>query len=147
MRSIIVALWSIVVLTISCTNSVPSPIIAGKDSCTECKMGIIDTRYAGEVITNKGKIYKFDDIGCMLSFLQSKNQPENKYQKILISEYLNPKNWLEVKDAIFVQSNEIHSPMNFNFAAFADMTSLNTFFDTKEKQTYNWSQVKELIKL
>ena len=31
----------------------------------------MDPKFGGEVITKKGKIYKFDDLHCMVSFLKS----------------------------------------------------------------------------
>ncbi len=33
-------------------------------------MSIIEEQYATEVIAKDGTVYKFDDIGCMIKFLQ-----------------------------------------------------------------------------
>ena len=57
------------VLISSCSSG-PEPLYYKKDSCAFCKMQLIDTKFGAELITEKGKIYKFDDIGCMLDFEQ-----------------------------------------------------------------------------
>ena len=55
-----VAIAFMLYLFMSC-NTKPEPFAIGKDNCSFCKMGIIDPRFGGEMITKKGKIYKFDD--------------------------------------------------------------------------------------
>lgn len=128
-----------------CTHTEPSPILSGKDDCYACKMGIVDLRYGAELISNKGKIFKFDDIGCLIYFLNDQNIQEDKCQRILVADYLNPKNWLDTKDALFVKANDIHSPMNFNYAAFSENSKINSLFENKEKQVISWMELKEII--
>lgn len=49
----------------SCSPKGPEKINFGKDQCELCKMGIEDPKFATELITEKGRIYKFDDLNCM----------------------------------------------------------------------------------
>ena len=46
----------------------PEPLVFGKDACYTCKMTLVDSKYGAELVTQKGKIYKFDDLNCMLNF-------------------------------------------------------------------------------
>src|ERR1041385_7242913 len=58
------------ILLCSCTTKT-QPIQAGKDNCDYCRMTISDVRFGAEIITAKGKAYKFDDMHCFLSFLRA----------------------------------------------------------------------------
>ncbi len=44
--------------TMGC-NTEPQPIKIGEDACSFCKMSIADNRYGAEIITKKGKVFKF----------------------------------------------------------------------------------------
>jgi copper chaperone NosL len=55
------------VLFSSCSSSGPEKINLNKDDCHNCKMSISDKRFACEIVTEKGRAYKFDDITCLMS--------------------------------------------------------------------------------
>ena len=49
-------------------------------------MGIVDPKYGGEVVTKKSKVYKFDDLVCMVRFLQSGTLKETEIaQKVILN--------------------------------------------------------------
>ena len=48
----------------------PQPIQFGTDNCDNCKMTLVDRHYGCEIVTKKGKAYKFDDLNCMMAFLK-----------------------------------------------------------------------------
>ncbi|MGB5288980.1 MAG: hypothetical protein WBN42_10875, partial [Ignavibacteriaceae bacterium] len=56
-----VFLLPLLFLLASC-GSKPEPINYGKDECEFCRMQISDNRYGAELVTDKGKVYKFDSI-------------------------------------------------------------------------------------
>ena len=58
-----------------------SEIRYGEEVCDHCHMVIIDSRYGSELLTDKGKAYKFDAIECLIRF-----KKEN--QSILIQTLL-----------------------------------------------------------
>ena len=49
----------------------PTPLDPAIDACAQCKMSVKDSGYAAEVIVADGRIYKFDDIGCLLNYLSA----------------------------------------------------------------------------
>lgn len=61
----------ILAMFLSSCSTKPEPFNYGKDNCYFCKMGIVDPKYGGEVITKKGKVFKFDDLICMARFLKA----------------------------------------------------------------------------
>jgi copper chaperone NosL len=67
----------IALLFISCSK-VPEKINYGEDHCMNCEMTIMDKRYGAEIVTVKGKVYKFDSVECLVEFLkQGKVSTEN----------------------------------------------------------------------
>src|SRR5690606_30570495 len=48
----------------------------GFDSCTHCKMTIADNRYGAELVTQKGKVYKFDAVECLTAYEESDSEED-----------------------------------------------------------------------
>jgi copper chaperone NosL len=115
------ALTSAAVFTMICCSSCstgPQPIQFGKDACDFCKMTIFDQRFGGEVITNKGKVYKFDDLHCLSSFLRSPDSRKTDLAGIYLLEYATPAKFVQASASFLLQSSDLHSPMGSNTAAF-----------------------------
>ena len=68
----------IALLVFSC-NSSPQPIDYGNDGCHFCKMTIVDKVHAAEIVTKKGKVYKFDATECMVNFIETFDTSEIKH--------------------------------------------------------------------
>src|SRR4051812_44182655 len=108
----------IAVLTLfSCKRSYEQ-IDLGKDGCAHCKMTIIDARYSAEIVTKKGKVFKFDDVACMKQYIKENNLPEAELL-LFVADYSNPQSIIDCRKAIYLQSEKFSSPMNGNFAVFA----------------------------
>jgi len=100
---------------ISCSPVGPEPIKINADHCDNCKMMISDIHFASELITDKGRIYKFDDVICMLQYMDNH---EFQYKSILVSDYNSPNELHEATKLCFVKSGKFKSPMGGNVAAF-----------------------------
>ncbi|HEY3387683.1 MAG TPA: hypothetical protein VGK46_14315, partial [Saprospiraceae bacterium] len=57
-------------MIIACSQD-PEPLRYGKDTCYTCKMTLMDKKFGAELVTAKGKVYKFDDVNCMVNFINS----------------------------------------------------------------------------
>jgi copper chaperone NosL len=108
----------VALLFMAACNPKAEKITVGKDNCAECKMTIIDPKFGGELVTKKGKVYKFDDTHCVAVFLERRGVELNDIQKTLFVNYDNPAEFVEVKHAEFVVSSQFKSPMAGNAAAF-----------------------------
>ena len=111
-------LLSIFTILIGCQADGPSEINFGKDQCDHCRMTIEEKGYATELMTNKGRAYKFDDIDCMNKFVQS-NTDKSKDAKTYVIDFKTAE-FLETDKAIFIQGGEIKSPMGGNTQAYAN---------------------------
>jgi len=107
----------------SCSTE-PVPIRIGKDNCDFCKMTITDKRFGAEVVTQKSKIYKFDDEHCVIQFLKAGTVASEDVAGVYFVDFTSPNTLIDAKKAFFLQSPEFKSPMNGNIAAFSHEDSL-----------------------
>ncbi|MFC3414331.1 nitrous oxide reductase accessory protein NosL [Algoriphagus hitonicola] len=85
----ILSLISFVALLASCSAD-PRSINYGEDACHHCKMKLMDPKFGAELVTEKGKIYIFDDLNCMVDYLHSEEGQKQSFKHILVTDYLNP---------------------------------------------------------
>ena len=102
----------------ACTTN-PEPFAFGKDVCEDCKMTIMEPRFGAEIITTKGRIFKFDDVHCVDNYIQKGKIKEAEIKQTLFIDYNKENSFVDGATAFFVTSPQIKSPMNSNSAAFA----------------------------
>jgi copper chaperone NosL len=136
---------SLLVFFTSCSTK-PEPFNYGKDVCYTCKMTIVDPKFGGEVITKKGKVYKFDDMICMVRFLKSGTLAESEISQNVVTDFQNQKNFLDAKNSFFYLSPELNSPMGGNAAAFSSQQEAEKYKGQKEGSTTNWSDLYSKFK-
>lgn len=95
-------------------NSSHTPIVIKPKEyqCSECSMDIEALEYSAQIITPKGDTYFFDDIGCVVLWLQNHTI---KTQKIM-TKTLDTGNWIDVDKAWYTRTAA--SPMGYGFAAY-----------------------------
>lgn len=91
----------------SCTKKEVEPFDYGHDSCSHCKMTITDKRFGGELVSSKGKVYKFDSLECLNEYM---NLHSDDY-KIYVVDSENAGNLIEADKAQFEIRSELRSPM------------------------------------
>lgn len=126
----------------SCSTIEPELIGLNKDVCDFCKMTISDGRYACEMITNKGRVYKFDDLGCLLAYKKENKKRQCKY--IFINDYDQNKEMVSAENAFYVESAHLNSPMGGNCAAFKDSVKANKLAKQFAVKVSNWSAINGL---
>jgi copper chaperone NosL len=117
-KTVSVALALFAVILLSGCNPKPEKIAFGKDNCAECKMIIVDPKFGGEILTKKGKVYKFDDTHCIAVFLERRGVELSNIHQTLFVDYNNSDEFVKVKSAEFVVSTQLKSPMGGKAAAF-----------------------------
>ena len=123
----------------SCTSK-PEPINFGKEACAECKMTIMDSRFACELVTNKGKAMKFDDLHCMVSFIRINNLDEKTFQFLVVDDYNNGSQFLDIKNAYFLKSAFFKSPMRGDVGAFKSKSEVQA--PPTDARTLTWQDMK-----
>jgi copper chaperone NosL len=114
----------------------------GKEACSHCKMTIVDPQFAAEMITGKGKVYKFDDALCMKQFALD-YETISKNAHFYIAEYTNGKEeFLDATQAIFLRSDFFRSPMSGNCAAFSTHEQSKHWADSLMIEPITWNNIK-----
>ena len=129
---------ALVLLFLSCEVS-PQAIDYGKDGCYFCKMTIVDKIHAAEIVTKKGKIYKFDATECMVNFIKTFDVSEVKFY--LTNSYLEPENLIDATKVTFLISNNIPSPMGAYITGFKNKADAEKIKAEKDGTLYNWEEL------
>jgi copper chaperone NosL len=114
--SVALAFLGVIFFAVGCSTK-SEKIIFGQDSCAECKMTIMNPRFGAEIVTKKGRVYKFDDSHCVAAFLERRGVEMKNISQTLFLDY-NTGEFIKVKAAEFVVSSQLKSPMGGNAAAF-----------------------------
>ena len=129
----------ITVILGSC-NAGPEPLHIGKDNCYVCKMTISDPRYAAEAITPKGKVYKFDDVHCLLSFINTAGI-DKKPLNIYLVDFAGHHEFIQVNKTLLLKGGQIHAPMNGDVIAFSDKDSMHIASVQLQASSVNWEHL------
>jgi copper chaperone NosL len=127
----------------ACSPSGPREIALTTDACDYCRMTISDVRFAGQVITAKGKIHAFDSIDCLASFVLANGQLADA--DIWVADYNNPGRWVAGEKAVYVLSEKTRVPMGISvvsFAADADPAAIERDFGAAP---IRWADVLKLV--
>ena len=129
------------VALLSSCSAQPEPFKYGTDVCYTCKMGIVDPKFGSEIITGKGKVYKFDDVICMNRFLKSGTLEEKDIKKTLVINFEKENEFLDIHKSFFVVGPEINSPMNSHAAGFSTKEAAEKFNTRKLGLILTWQEL------
>lgn len=128
----------------SCTVK-PEAFVIGKDVCYDCKMTIMDPKFGAEIITKKGKIYKFDDAHCIAHFLKEDNVKAADIAQTVFIDHEIETNFLDVKSVFFVVSPQLKSPMNSNAAAFSNKRTAEQIATQTSGKIKDWQTLLKTL--
>ncbi|MBK9098084.1 MAG: nitrous oxide reductase accessory protein NosL [bacterium] len=147
LTSILLLLFLLILLFTSFgCKSGPEPINYGQDECEFCRMQISDNRYGSEIITDKGKVFKFDEAGCMIEYAMVKNLIGDANQKFLVTDFAVPETFIDANSAFYVHNENFRSPMGLNVMAFDSEISRQKIVAENNGHILNWVDVIELVK-
>ncbi|MBL7958853.1 nitrous oxide reductase accessory protein NosL [bacterium] len=127
---------------VSCQNN-PEAIDYGHDDCAHCRMVISDRKFGAELITQKGKIYKFDSIECMASYYRHTEFTD--VQSLWTIDFSNPVMWVKADGAYYLQSKNLPSPMGMFLSSFANRETAEAMRSQMEGNLLNWQEVMSLV--
>lgn len=129
-------LTSLVLLN-SCDTK-PQPFAYGKDGCDFCKMTIMDPAFGGELITKKGKTYKFDDLHCLIGYLKMGELKKEDLAQTLALDHSKQNKFLNATTALYIVAEALHSPMGSNAVALASAEEASAANKIIKGQIINW---------
>lgn len=133
----------ICLMTISCKPKA-EPIAYGADSCHYCKMTIVSKQFASELVTQKGRVYKFDAIECMVHQLAEDTVTQNSL--FLIHDYLSESDdFIDAVSAYYVISEDIQSPMGAHLSGFKNLQQAKQFKEKHGGEIFTWKELQTKI--
>jgi copper chaperone NosL len=126
-------------LLISCGSKEAQPIKVNVDNCDFCGMSIADGKYAAEVITEKGRAYKFDDILCMMNYC--KENSNTKMGAYFVSDFTQDNTLISAETAFFLSGGTIQSPMRGGIIALSNQADASAFAIKLEAEPITWKAI------
>jgi len=126
-------------------NPKAEKINLGKDQCAECKMTIVDPKFGAEIVTKKGKAYKFDDTHCIAAFLERRDVELSNIYHVFFVDYNGNNELVDVDSAEFVVSSRLKSPMG-GAAAFRNLAEAKKkSAEIEGSRVTNWATLYNIL--
>jgi len=146
-KQLVPALVALALFVASCSTE-PEPFAYGKDVCDDCKMTIVEPGFGAQIITKKGRVFKFDDAHCAAQFLKAGKVKEEEISKTVFVNYADGKTFLDANSLFFAVSPKFKSPMNSNAAAFeSQQAAEQKILELKEKdaEVKDWKTLRSVL--
>jgi nitrous oxidase accessory protein len=129
------------VFLLACARG-PRPVRPGADTCAYCLMGLATERFSAEIVERTGRIRTFDSIECLARYLAEDST--HTVRSAWVTDYESPPRLLDVRDAYFVRSDGIGSPMGLGFAALASAGARDALIERAGGTSLDWTQVRTI---
>lgn len=136
-QTIIVGIF---LLAMASCNIGPQPIDYGTDGCHFCSMTIVDRQHAAQIVTKKGKAFKFDAAECMMNHLKEINNSD--VALFLVNDYNAPGELIDATKATYLISKGIPSPMGEFLSAFTSKEDAQTAKEQHEGDLFTWNELQ-----
>lgn len=120
-------------------NIAPEPIDYGSDACHFCSMTIVDQQHAAQIVTEKGKVFKFDATECMLNHV--KEVDNTTIALFLVNDYNAPGELIDATQATFLKSRGIPSPMGEFLTAFGNRKGVEKAKSEHGGELFTWPEL------
>ena len=112
-----------------------------REICARCAMAVSDRNYSAQVRGGrkgkKSKVYKFDDVGCAVIWLDKQNWQDDPRTEIWVNEH-NSGEWIDARKAWYVQMK--NTPMDYGLGAQTEKVDGALSFEEAKKHIYEVEQ-------
>lgn len=144
MRLQVVFLTLIILLAsslLSCGQAQPS-IDFDHSECSHCRMNVVDRQYGAAIVTLKGRQYAFDDVACMVAYVNAGTVAEAQVAAWYVCDHAHQGVLIDATTAFYAQGNGFRSPMRGDAAAFVNAADRDVALKTKEGEAMDWKQIR-----
>jgi copper chaperone NosL len=107
---------------------------------------ITDQRYGAEIVTNKGKIFKYDAIECLAASYIKVDIQYKDIHSLWVVDFGQPQKLIEAESTVYLRSKDLHSPMGLNISAFSSKEMAEKVEQLYIGEILSWEQVKKMVK-
>ncbi|UII56165.1 nitrous oxide reductase accessory protein NosL [Cytobacillus spongiae] len=114
------------------------------DVCEICNMSLANQNFVTEIISKDGDVYKFDDIGCMVEFIEKEERiTEEEIAKQYVRD-METGSWIELEQAYHVYHPDFWTPMANGVVTFESEERARQYLETEGKgELYNYEKLKQ----
>ena len=127
------------ILLSACTVE-PREVHYGEDACEHCKMIVVNQQYAAELVSDKGKVFIFDSIECLISYQTFYS--DVAFAHTMVTPISTPGELRNASECMFLRTEALPSPMGaYLSAVLPERAEL-----LKEKynaELYTWEELNE----
>jgi copper chaperone NosL len=105
-------------------------------------MAIVDRRFGCELITKKGKVYKFDATECLIHFIAREEVSISETSMLFTNTLDKPGELLQVEHCYFLQSENMPSPMGMFINPFHEKNLAMKYKKSQSGTVYQWDELK-----
>ncbi|MFF5996641.1 nitrous oxide reductase accessory protein NosL [Lysinibacillus sp. KU-BSD001] len=135
-----------VLLLVGCSEKAyePKEVNPETDICKVCNMSIAHEDYAAQLVFKNGDYEMFDDIGCLMEFLEGTEESE---VGAMFMKDMTDNEWVDVKTATYIYSKDYWTPMNYGVLAFKTKEEAEQYMASEgdgellafdDLKTFNW---------
>jgi copper chaperone NosL len=129
-----------------CSNKGPVEIHYGQDQCEYCNMNIVDKSFGSQLVTNKGKAFKFDSIECLAAFEQTAESDLTMNGSSWVTDFKNPGKFIKIDSAKLIFNEAHSSPMGVGLLGFSSESDADNYLSENGGQKMKWADVLSLVK-
>ena len=115
----------------------PGKVRWDREVCARCVMAISDPHYSAQIrggpAGKKTKLYKFDDIGCAIIWLDDQPWKSDPRTEIWVNDFRNGK-WIDARKANYITGKT--TPMDYGLGAQADPAAQALNFEQARAHVY-----------
>lgn len=121
----------------------PKPIEYGSDACDYCRMTIVEATHGAEMVTKKGKVYKYDAIECLVQHKREFKADEIKH--LLMTDYANPQTLIPISEGTIIRSEAIPSPMGAFLSGFKSLDEAKSTIEQQGGKILSLDEIDEIL--
>jgi copper chaperone NosL len=137
-------LIGLILMLNACQKKGPQPINFGQDACDYCRMNIVQPQYGAELITTKGKVYKFDAVECMINY-KTENQ-EMEFRDHYVINFAEAQKLIQAQSAFYLHSRNLPSPMGMFLTATGQKQKAEELKRQHGGKIYSWQELNDNFK-
>ena len=113
----------------------PGEVRWDRESCTRCAMAVSDRHFAAQVrggaTGQKTRLYKFDDIGCAVVWLDGQSWKDDARTEIWVTDQLSGE-WIDARLASYITGKV--TPMDYGLGAQREASSPGAMDFTRARE-------------
>lgn len=101
----------------------------------------MDNKFGSEIISNKGKVYKFDAAECMVRFVKEGKIKQDDINSRLVTDASKPGQFVDALTAAYLVSEKFPSPMGANLSAYGSKSDAEKFQKNYPGELMTWEEI------